>query len=65
MAEKIKKVSFTLRSSDHQTWNHIADELIQRNVFRNKTEIFECLIYFLQRSKYDEIKEFKSTSIIL
>lgn len=61
---KQKRVGFTIKKSDYEIWTHISDEMIQRRLFRSKTEIFENLIYFLQRGRLDDIKAFKATSVI-
>ena len=61
---KQKRIGFTIKKSDYDIWNHVTDELVQRRLFRSKTEIFENLIYFLQRGRLEDIKSFKASSII-
>lgn len=63
--KKKKRVNFTVTDTVYATWQQAADDLIQRRVFRSKTEIFEALAYFLQRAKKEEIMEFKSSSIMI
>ena len=62
---KDRKISFTIEESDYQVWKHVSNDLIQRKIFRNKTEIFELVILFLQRAKLDEIRNLKITSTIV
>ena len=61
--KKKKKVNFTVKDSVYLTWQQVAEDLINRRVFRSKTEIFETLTYFLQRAKREEIETFKSSSM--
>lgn len=62
--QKQMRVGFTIKKSDYEIWKHITDDLIQRRLFRSRTEIFENLVYFLQRGRLEEIKSFKETSTI-
>jgi len=63
--DKKRRVNFTVSDSVYQTWQQASNDLIERRVFRSKTEIFESLIYFLQRAKKEEILQFKSTTMIV
>lgn len=62
---KKRRVNFTVSDSAYQTWQQASKDLIERRVFRSKTEIFESLIYFLQRAKKEEILQFKTTTMIV
>jgi len=62
--KKEKKLSFTVTEGDYQAWRFISEDLVEKKIFRNKTEMFETLIYFLQRAKHSEIKEFKDSAMI-
>jgi hypothetical protein len=61
---KQKRIGFTIKKSDYEIWKHVTDDLIQRRLFRSRTEIFENLVYFLQRGRLEDIKSFKETSMI-
>lgn len=61
---KKTRVGFTIKKSDYEIWKHVTDDLIQRRLYRSKTEIFENLVYFLQRGRLEQIKSFKETSTI-
>ncbi|MBT9174570.1 MAG: hypothetical protein DDT22_00230 [candidate division WS2 bacterium] len=63
--KKKKRVNFTVTDIVYETWQQVSDDLIERRVFRSKTEIFESLVYFLQRSNREEILEFKSPTMII
>ncbi len=62
---KKKRVNFTVTDTVYETWQQTSNDLIERRVFRSKTEIFEALVYFLQRAKKEEILQFKSITMII
>ncbi len=65
MPKKNKKVLFSVDNTTYETWNLIADELIRRRMFRSKADIFESLVYYLQRADNEDIKKFKTTTMII
>ncbi len=62
---KEKKIGFTVTEGDYQVWKHISNDLIQKKIFRNKTEIFESFILFLQRAEMQKIRDLKITTMIV
>lgn len=58
---KNKGVAFTVSEDTHQIWQCISEELIRKRVFRNKTEIFEKLVLFLQSSVVEKIERFRDS----
>lgn len=62
---KKKRVNFTVTDTVYETWQQTSNDLIERRVFRSKTEMFEALVYFLQRAKKEEILQFKSITMII
>ena len=65
MPKKNKKVLFSVDNTTYETWNLVADELIRRRMFRSKTDIFESLVYFLQRAGNEDIKKLKMSTMII
>lgn len=65
MKIKKKKINFTVPDDVFAVWQQVSDDLVERRVFRNKTEIFDSMVYFLQRAKKEEVLEFKSKSMII
>ena len=59
---KKKGVAFTVSEDTHQTWLSISEELVRKRVFRNKTEIFEKLVLFLQSSVVEKIESFRDSA---
>lgn len=59
---KNKAVAFTVSEDTHQIWRSISEELIRKRVFRNKTEIFEKLVLFLQSSVLEKIESFRDSA---
>lgn len=59
---KKKGVAFTVSEDTHQTWLSVSEELIRKRVFRNKTEIFEKLVLFLQSSVVEKIESFRDSA---
>lgn len=57
---KKKRVGFTLSDELYNEWNVISNNLVERRLFRNKTEIFESLVSFLKHSEKEDIISFKS-----
>ena len=62
---KKKRVNFTVTDTVYEAWQQTSNDLIERRVFRSKTEIFEALVYFLQRAKKEEILQFQSITMII
>lgn len=63
MAKK-KRIGFTLSDEQFNEWNTICKNLVERRLFRNKTEIFESLVSFLKHSEKEDIVSFKSKMTI-
>ncbi len=63
MTAKTKQVNFSLGTDMHATWEHTIKDLIRKNIYRNKVEALETYIHFLHQSTYDDVKEFKASTI--
>ena len=57
--KKDKRINFTVDELTRQTWNEVSSELVEKRVFRNKTEIFEFMISYLGQAKYKELFELR------
>lgn len=61
---KKKRVGFTLSDELYNEWDAVSRNLIERRLFRNKTEIFESLVSFLKHSEKEDIISLKSKMTI-
>lgn len=62
---KIKRIGVTISEVDSEIWNMVSRDLIQRKIFRSKAEIFEAMIYYLQKANNEELIKFSDSSKIL
>ena len=56
---KNQRIGFSLDLDTRHKWEEIARDVISKKFFRSKSEIFECLIYFLLHAEIDELLNFR------
>lgn len=56
---KDTKVSLTVDKETRQLWNKATDNLIKKKLFRNKTEVFENIVFFLSHAPEKELWDFR------
>ncbi len=61
--KKNRKITITTSEDIYQTWLITSDKLTKSKIFRNKTEIIESLIYFLEKANPKEIEKIKKSVI--
>jgi len=61
--KKNRKITITTSEDIYQTWLTTSDKLTKSKIFRNKTEIIESLIYFLEKANSKEIEKIKKSVI--
>ena len=56
---KKERIGFTIDPKTRQIWDTKSQEVVDRRFFRNKTDIFESLVLFLNKATDKELLEFR------
>jgi hypothetical protein len=56
---KKERIGFTIDPKTRQLWDVKSKEVVDRRFFRNKTDIFESLVFFLNKATDKELIEFR------
>ena len=57
--KKTKHISFTVSDDLYNKWQEISGRLVYKRIFRNKHEIIEKLILFLENAEMDKLLCFR------
>lgn len=57
--KKTKHISFTVSDGLYNRWQEISGRLVYKRIFRNKHEIIEKLIVFLENAEMDKLLCFR------
>ena len=57
--KKTKHISFTVSDDLYNKWQEISEKLVYKRIFRNKHEIIEKLIFFLENAEMDKLLCFR------
>ena len=57
--KKTKHISFTVNDELYNKWQEISEKLVYQRIFRNKHEIIEKLVAFLENAEMDKLLCFR------
>ena len=62
--KKMKPITFTITADEHAQWMQRTQDLIFKRIFRNKSEIMQTLIIFLNLENDEEVLKWKNKTLI-